>query len=95
MWPFFRRRRTPEELESRQDALERAIAAVRGDFAGWELRLTELTTKLSNQLRRMAQIEQAAQRRLEREETREASADDSTTSIGEALKRFRGGGVNG
>lgn len=79
---------SPEALESRQDALQREIAALRGDYLAWELRMTELVTRLSNQLRRMSQLERAAQRRAEQEEEEEGG--EQLTSFEEAL-RLAGG----
>jgi chromosome segregation ATPase len=78
---------TPNALESRQDALQREISALRGDFTGWELRLSELVTRLSNQLRRLSQLEKAAQRRQEQEE--EDDLEGGESSIDETLRRLR------
>lgn len=62
---FLRRFLAPSmhALETRQDALERTQAAQKGEWVAWELRMTELTSRLSSQLKRMAQLERSAQRR--------------------------------
>jgi hypothetical protein len=78
---------SPDALESRQDALGREIAALRGDFLAWELRMTELVTRLSNQLRRMSQLERAAQRR--EAEGDEIDQGEEPSSIDETLRRLR------